>query len=147
MKISNNFSYKEVLKNEQPAMEIILNISHLINSIMQPVRDKFGRIVITSGYRSPEYNRNVGGVKNSSHIYGNAVDFIVPNVELKEVYKYIVENFEYDKIIYSINLDVNAEWIHLASKINRKSNRGKALIEKISSGKKEFTHYKKGGVI
>jgi uncharacterized Zn-binding protein involved in type VI secretion len=32
------------------------------------------RIVITSGYRSPEYNENVGGVSRSQHMEGNAVD-------------------------------------------------------------------------
>lgn len=32
-------------------------------------------IVITSGYRCPEHNANVGGVPNSRHILGNASDF------------------------------------------------------------------------
>lgn len=30
--------------------------------------------VITSGYRCPTHNRNVGGVADSAHVYGLAVD-------------------------------------------------------------------------
>lgn len=36
-------------------------------------------IVITSGYRTPEYNSIVGGVEDSSHTAGLAVDIRCPN--------------------------------------------------------------------
>ncbi len=43
---------------------------------MEAVRAILGRpIVPTSGYRSPEVNRLVGGVANSDHALGWAVDF------------------------------------------------------------------------
>ena len=43
---------------------------------MEAVRSILGRpIVPTSGYRSPEVNRLVGGVANSDHALGWAVDF------------------------------------------------------------------------
>ena len=32
------------------------------------------KLIITSGYRSPERNAKVGGAKNSAHLRGNAVD-------------------------------------------------------------------------
>lgn len=34
---------------------------------------------ITSGYRSKEHNTKVGGVENSSHLYGFAADIAVSN--------------------------------------------------------------------
>ena len=34
-------------------------------------------IIIRSGYRSPKYNSQVGGAKNSQHLYGKAVDVYV----------------------------------------------------------------------
>lgn len=40
-------------------------------------------LVVTSGYRSPEYNEEVGGVANSSHIKGLAVDLAAPTDDMK----------------------------------------------------------------
>lgn len=33
-------------------------------------------IIVTSGYRCPLHNANVGGVKNSQHVLGNAADIV-----------------------------------------------------------------------
>lgn len=35
--------------------------------------------IITSGYRCPKHNREVGGVKDSAHVLGLAVDIAVPD--------------------------------------------------------------------
>ena len=42
---------------------------------LQTLRDKYGSLVITSGYRCPSYNKHVGGVNNSKHLVGQAADF------------------------------------------------------------------------
>jgi len=40
------------------------------------LREAFGKpLVVASGYRTPERNKQVGGVKNSSHLLGYAVDW------------------------------------------------------------------------
>lgn len=39
--------------------------------------------VITSGKRTPDHNKAVGGVDNSSHVKGLAVDLRVPNSEAR----------------------------------------------------------------
>lgn len=42
---------------------------------LDALRQYVGRgFVITSSYRSPEYNKLVGGAKHSQHVLGNAVD-------------------------------------------------------------------------
>ena len=42
-------------------------------------REFFGNpIILTCGYRSPEHNAEIGGVVNSSHTKGMAVDFKAP---------------------------------------------------------------------
>lgn len=37
------------------------------------------RMVIMSGYRTPQYNRSIGNVKFSRHVYGDAADIFVDN--------------------------------------------------------------------
>lgn len=46
---------------------------------LQEFRTWYGRpININSGYRTPWFNKSVGGSSNSSHLYGLAVDFNYP---------------------------------------------------------------------
>ena len=43
--------------------------------LLNAIRSRYGKpIVVTSGYRSPEHNEAVGGVKNSFHTLGLAAD-------------------------------------------------------------------------
>lgn len=47
---------------------------------LQALRTKLGRpMIINSGYRSPEHNRNVGGAKGSKHMQGIAFDVRMDN--------------------------------------------------------------------
>lgn len=41
---------------------------------LEILRNKYGAIIITSGYRCPSYNVSVGGVSNSAHLKGQASD-------------------------------------------------------------------------
>ena len=54
------------------------NIQTVMNRLEQ-VRTAVGDkpIVIRSGYRSPAYNKAVGGAKASQHLYGKAVDIYI----------------------------------------------------------------------
>jgi hypothetical protein len=46
----------------------------LAREVLQPIRDRFGPLVITSAYRSAEVNQAVGGASASHHLKGNAAD-------------------------------------------------------------------------
>lgn len=53
----------------------------LVDSL-QDLRDKFGKsITITSGYRSQAHNDKIGGVKNSQHVLGRAVDITAKDLD------------------------------------------------------------------
>jgi len=44
-------------------------------SVLENLRNQLGReLVIVSGYRCPEYNARVGGIRSSQHLHGRAAD-------------------------------------------------------------------------
>lgn len=54
------------------------------------VREHFGKAFTpNSGVRCPTHNANVGGVSNSRHLYGKAVDFHVPGKTAAQVLDYL----------------------------------------------------------
>lgn len=55
-------------------------------STIQKVRACFQKpVIITSAYRCPKHNEKVGGVKNSYHTQGKAVDFWVAGISVKKL--------------------------------------------------------------
>ena len=73
---------------------------------LQPIRNRFGRITILSGKRSPELNAIVGGAISSDHLYllnplhsdAGAVDFTA--ADLPAVVEWMRENFIYKLLIH-----------------------------------------------
>lgn len=58
--------------------------------LVQAVRDYFAAPVqITSGYRTPAWNRAVGGEPNSFHMRGMAADIVVTGKSPREVFQAI----------------------------------------------------------
>ena len=41
----------------------------LCRTYLEPLRKRYGRVTVHSGFRTPSYNRSVGGAANSYHIY------------------------------------------------------------------------------
>jgi zinc D-Ala-D-Ala carboxypeptidase len=69
-------------------------------------------VKITSGYRSPELNKRIGGVVTSQHVKGEACDFIAPLFGTpKEIVKALSEHVEelgIDQII------AEGTWVHVS---------------------------------
>ena len=58
--------------------------------IIKTVQRHYGKVpVVTSGYRSPSYNRRVRGARNSMHIYCKAADIQVAGVSKWALAKYM----------------------------------------------------------
>jgi len=59
---------------------------------LDALRKKFGKpIIITSGYRSPEYNISIGGSKNSAHVQGKAADIAVSHADAYKIVGIAIE--------------------------------------------------------
>jgi len=95
--ISKNFSWYEVANKYDPfklPTDVKDNLRKLINTVLQPARDKLGSSIhTTSGYRSPEHNLAVGGSSKSQHIRGTAVDIYCPRLRGNEFFSFMLENF------------------------------------------------------
>ena len=124
MKLTANFSLLELTKSQTaerkgidnpPSPEHQENLKLLCESVLQPVRDHFGKVVtISSGYRSPELCTAIGSKITSQHAKGQAADFEIFGVSNKELAEYINENLEYDQLIleYWKESDPNSGWVH-----------------------------------
>jgi murein L,D-transpeptidase YcbB/YkuD len=69
--LSKNFKVKE-FRCKDGTDEIL--ICEKLVKLLQKVRDKFGKVSISSAYRTKTHNARVGGVPNSYHRYGKAAD-------------------------------------------------------------------------
>lgn len=77
VQLTNNFYLDEfTCKDESDiSKEILFNIIDLANE-MQEIRDVLkASITVNSGYRSPNYNKKIGGASKSKHLLGQACDF------------------------------------------------------------------------
>lgn len=90
--LTKNFSLEEFKCNDgtQVPEEYMANVQSLANNL-QVLRDEIGMpIHITSGYRSPKYNKRVSKAKSSQHILAKAADVQVEGVAPEEVHTTIL---------------------------------------------------------
>ena len=140
VKISKNFDLNEFIHSDtaqrlkidnRPGVAVVDNIKWLVEAIMQPVRDKFGVVIVTSGFRCATLNKVVGGQPNSQHLMGQACDFIVRNAKPKDVFDYIKNNLDYDQLLFEYDSKGN-RWIHVSHRHDGK-NRKHAIFNYKSS--------------
>tara|TARA_R110000824_G_scaffold16895_5_gene69436 strand:+ start:16361 stop:16849 length:489 start_codon:yes stop_codon:yes gene_type:complete len=135
VKLTPNFSSEEfeVTSTGLPnalSEKHTLRIAALCTAILQPIRDRFGPVTITSGYRSPEVNAKVGGAKSSQHVSAEACDFHCPGQPTYDVWDYIVRMAGMDwPVDQAIWYKETTGHIHI-SHTTRKKNRRQLLLKK-----------------
>lgn len=111
--------------SNEPTLEHIENMRALVKEILDPVRHIFGKIDITSGYRSAALSAAVGGVEGSQHGRGQAAD--IYHADLESLFNLIREDFIYDQLILE-SLDTPrgiTRWIHVS--YAKGANRGQSF--------------------
>lgn len=79
MQLSPHFRLYEFLNpgkypHNIPTVHDVACMTYGCLNLLEPAREQVGPIIINSGYRNPEVNRLVGGVRNSQHMRGQAAD-------------------------------------------------------------------------
>jgi hypothetical protein len=131
MRLSKNFVLSEITRSNTakrlnisnaPDKEHLRSLQVIIRDLIQPMRDALGPIRITSGYRSPQLNRAIGGSRKSQHCKGQALDLQFwreGKMCNKEIYEWVIkEGIDFDQMINEFDY----AWIHISlrSKDNRK---------------------------
>ena len=122
MKLSANFSLAELTKtnvrqfDNTPSMQVIDNLQALVDNVLQPIRNKFGPVTVTSGYRSPEVNKAIGGSATSDHCFGFAADFEVAGVDNKELARWVADNLKFKQLILEFYTKgvPDSGWVHVS---------------------------------
>jgi hypothetical protein len=127
MRLTPNFTLAEFTRSEsakrhgvsnQPTPEHIQNIKILCERVLEPIRMKFGPIILSSGYRSKVLNHYIGGSLKSQHCEGKAADLDMDGVDgvtNKEIFEYIKNELEFDQLINEFNYS----WIHVSYNLGK----------------------------
>ena len=136
-KLSEHFTLGEMTKSSShpevyniPSHEAIANLKRVCGWL-EVLRERYGKpIIINSGYRSPQLNRKIGGVKNSNHLTGCAVDIRVTGMEQAKQYAEILREYadeshqDFDELLIEKNR-YGAIWLHFA--VRPRENRRRFL--------------------
>ena len=96
-----------------PNSEIVNNLTQLINNILDPLREKYGKpITVNSGYRCSELNKVLRGSNTSQHLTGQAADITVGSVQKnRQLFGLILYlDLPFDQLIDESNF----KWIHVS---------------------------------
>ena len=98
-RLTEHFSLGEMLRSctadyfgidNVPTVEQHENMQALCEKVLEPLRKKFGVIIISSGFRNPRLNQAVGGSPQSQHMRGEAADILVLSEEQGDkMFRYI----------------------------------------------------------
>ena len=137
-KLSEHFTLGEFTKSNShpevyniPSHEAIANLKRF-GQWLEVLRERAGTpIRINSGYRSPQLNKKIGGVANSNHLTGCAVDIRVCGMEQLIRYAAILLDYAeelhqaFDELLIEKNR-YGAIWLHFA--VRPSGNRRKILF-------------------
>lgn len=108
--------------NNTPTKETEENLKALVDNILDPLREAYGKpIIVTSGYRCEKLNTLLKGSKTSQHRFGQAADIKTVSdtpTENKKLFDLVQKlNLPFDQLIDEYNFN----WVHVSySPRNRK---------------------------
>jgi uncharacterized protein YcbK (DUF882 family) len=92
LKMSEHFTWREALGNirqvevKEVTLVMLETAQKFCTDVLQPLREEYGALKITSWIRPPSYNARVSKATASRHLTGDAVDFIPLETSIFKVY-------------------------------------------------------------
>ncbi len=140
MRLSPNFTLAEMersptalrlgIDNQAPD-DAIKQLTLLCQEVLQPLRDHFGPVTVSSGYRCPALNQHIGGSVRSQHCLGQAADIVITGVTPLDVCRWFVDvQISFDQLIYE------GTWTHISIS---DTPRAKVLTAHFSNGRVRYS--------
>lgn len=94
--------------------KIAVAAQDLLNKVNAFLKHWDGDPHMTSGYRSPEHNKKIGGARNSKHMSGHAIDIFDPD---KRLAKFCLQHKELldEHGLYCEDMRCTKNWVHFQS--------------------------------
>ena len=100
----------------------VIFIDEYLYTILDILREKIGKpVIITSGYRTPAWNKKCNGAKYSYHMRGMAADIKVNGMSAKELAKKL------DEIVpdeCGCGIITYESWVHFDVRTGKKYRKG-----------------------
>lgn len=119
-------TYQEAVKSttairrgirNQPTAEQYANLMRVYKEIYVPITAKFGKLPVSSMFRSAALNKAIGGSTTSAHLSGLAIDIDCDGLGYpsnKELYEWVKANLTVDQVIAeSPNAQNIPSWVHV----------------------------------
>ena len=140
-------TYNEAVKSAEairrglkniPTAQQYANMVRAYNDFYVPICNQFGKLPVTSFFRSAEVNKAVGGSKTSAHMSGLAIDIDcdgLRSVSNKDLYQWVRKNLKFDQVITEFpDKNGNPSWIHIAHRANGPDRQQGMRAEKRGDG-------------
>lgn len=127
--ISEHITYAEAIQSPTAETKHIINEpdeSHLVNmrivahECFEPLRKWYRQpLKVDSFYRCHDLNKAVGGVSNSQHMAGEAIDISAgTKEENRKLYDWCKANLIFDQLIW----EFGGAWVHISYKAGMNRN-------------------------
>ena len=114
IRLSPHFRLSEFLNLNKyseniPTMQVVANLTYGCNQLLEPARLMVGPIIVNSGFRCEAVNRQVGGVRNSQHLIGQAADIRPKDpTQFQSLVDFLKANALTDQLL------TGSTWLHIS---------------------------------
>lgn len=116
MKITTHFDSKEFDCRDGTPYPVARRRTHLLFlcATLEEIRAALGvPIKVLSGYRTPNYNRRVGGARNSRHVQADAADIVAKGYSAEQVHARILDLYRAGKLPRLGGLGLYPGFVHV----------------------------------